>query len=211
MGCYKYLGILFTRTLSWSQHVQNACAQANKILVAVLKSLYRFKPIPYNLFFKIFDTKISPILLYGCEIWGVDVVNSIESVHMRACKRFLCVKTCTPNHVVRGECARYPLYITTLVHVVKYWCRIIKMPNSKNVRKCYNMLLQQSENGKLNWVTRVKLLLEKTGFSYIWLQQDVSYVKLFLSEFKYRLRASYEQDWHSALLSSSKNPYVYIV
>ena len=48
---YKYLGILFSRSLSWTPHVRSAALQANKILCGVVKSLNMFKPYPYKLFF----------------------------------------------------------------------------------------------------------------------------------------------------------------
>jgi hypothetical protein len=48
---YKYLGILFSRSLSWSKHVCNAALQAKKILCGVIHSLYMLKPIPHDLFF----------------------------------------------------------------------------------------------------------------------------------------------------------------
>ena len=39
-------------------------------------------------FFKIFDIKIQPILMYASEIWGTVRLDGIEKVHMMACKRF---------------------------------------------------------------------------------------------------------------------------
>ena len=37
-------------------------------------------PEKYEKICKIFDTKISPILMYGSEIWGVKYYESIEKV-----------------------------------------------------------------------------------------------------------------------------------
>ena len=84
-----------------------------------MKSLANIKPLPYDLFFKIFDSKICPILLYGSEIWGLDIVNEIETVHLFACKRFLGVKSSVSSNVIRGECGRYPLYIFTFKRAIK--------------------------------------------------------------------------------------------
>ena len=165
-------------------------------------------PWPYDLFFKIYDTKINPILLYGSEIWGVDVHREIETVHMFCCKRFLNVKSTTSNHVVRGECGRYPMYIFTFKRAISYWCKICKMPDCRFVKKCYNMLILDCLNGKVNWASKIKHILYSFGFGYIWEQQSVSNVNSFLSEFVYRLKSSYEQDWHAALTNSSKfSPY----
>ncbi len=201
---YKYLGVLFSRSLSWLAHVKGAALQAKNISCCVLKSLYMLNPLPYDLFFKIFDSKISPILLYGCEIWGVDIFKEVEAVHMFCCKRFLNVKRSTSNHVVRGECGRYPMYICTYKRVVRYWCKICKMPDNRFVKKCYNMLLLDCENGKTNWASRVKHILYSFGFGYIWEQQNTRNSDQFISEFSFRLRVSYEQEWHTSLVNSSK-------
>ena len=36
--------------------------------------------------FKIFDSRIAPILLYGSEIWGFESWNQIEKIYLRFCK-----------------------------------------------------------------------------------------------------------------------------
>ena len=123
---------------------------------------------------------------------------------MFCCKRLLNVKRSTSNHVVRGECGRYPMYIFTYKRVVTYWCKICKMPDSRFVKKCYNMLLLECDNGKTNWASKVKHILFSLGFGYIWEQQTVCNTDKFLSEFIFRLKVSYEQEWHSTLVNSSK-------
>jgi len=115
VSSYTYLGVIFSKTLSWNKHITNASVQAKKVLFGVFRSLSSLKPLPYDIFFKIFDSKISPILLYGSEIWGFDNVSAVESIHLGACKRFLYVKSSSPNHVVYGECGRYPLLGTNTI------------------------------------------------------------------------------------------------
>ena len=41
------------------------------------------KPMSHKMFFKIFDCKISPILLYGWKFWGTDRKECIERVNMQ--------------------------------------------------------------------------------------------------------------------------------
>ena len=63
-----------------------------------------------DVFLKIFDIKIQPILMCASEIWGTVRLDDIEKVHMMACKRFLGVPLRTPNKMVHGELGRYPLF-----------------------------------------------------------------------------------------------------
>ena len=50
-------------------------------------------------------------MLYGSELWGIKARESIEKVHIQACKLFLNVPPHTPNDMMYGELGRFPLYI----------------------------------------------------------------------------------------------------
>ena len=49
-----------------------------RVLIAVLSKLYQYGQLPKDVFFKMFDTKICPVLLYGSELWGVAKQVTIE-------------------------------------------------------------------------------------------------------------------------------------
>jgi len=66
-------------------------------------------------FYKIFDTKICPQLLYGSEIWGANRYDDLERVQIYACKRFMCSKQNASNAAVLGDCARHSLYVRTCI------------------------------------------------------------------------------------------------
>ena len=102
--------------------------------------------------FKIFDTKIQPILLYASELWGVLTKdnNRTENVHLFACKRFLNVAARTPNRMVYGELGRYPLQINCYIRVIKYWFRLLKMDPERLPNQAYHILRSLDSNGKCN-------------------------------------------------------------
>ena len=49
------------------------------------------------IFFKIFDTKILPILTYGAEVWFEHESKGIEKIHNDFCKYVLKVSKYSPN------------------------------------------------------------------------------------------------------------------
>ena len=61
------------------------------------RALRQLPDASIDIFQKIFDSRIAPILLYGSEIWGMDNCTIFESTHLLALKRFLNVPTITPN------------------------------------------------------------------------------------------------------------------
>jgi len=99
--------------------------------------LLPFTPFSSECYFKIFDAKVTPILLYGFELWGIRRQECIEHVHNYACKRFLSVPKYTCNDSVLGDCGRYLMYILSCKRMVCYWLKILKMPKYRYVYKCY--------------------------------------------------------------------------
>ena len=150
-------------------------------------------------FFKVFDAKVLPILLYSSEIWGHQILDTIERVHMLACKRFLGVPICTPNKLIYGELGRYPLFINSYVRCLKYWFRLLHLNENRLPNQAYRMLLNMDENGKDCLATRIRYILSSTGFYYVWLFQGVGNENVFLRSFKQRLADMFTQDWCAAI------------
>lgn len=80
---YKYLGILFSSRNSWFMAQKTLANQASKALFAIKSKLTQFGDVNFSVLFKIFDTKILPILLYGSEIWFSHTSVDIKRVHNR--------------------------------------------------------------------------------------------------------------------------------
>jgi hypothetical protein len=76
-------------------------------------ALYEFLKLGrlYNLSIKcqldFFDQMVKPVLLYGCEIWGMGNNDILERVHLTFCKSLLNLRTSTPSCKVYGELGRY--------------------------------------------------------------------------------------------------------
>ena len=71
--------------------------------------------------FKIFDTKILPILLYGSEIWFSHPSVDIEKVHNQFCKYVLRLPIYATNVFARSELGRYKLEVFKYLKAIKYW------------------------------------------------------------------------------------------
>ena len=111
--CFTYLGLNFTRQLSLGQMANDQATKAKGVLVSILSKLFRY--VTNNVFFKIFDTKVLPILMYGAEIWVNQARQEVEWVQYYACKRYLCARQNSTNDAVMGDCGQYPLYELWLI------------------------------------------------------------------------------------------------
>ena len=126
---FTYLGITLDAACSFKQTLQLLSSKATRAIFA-LNSRYKIKYLPIVAALKLFDSTISPILLYGSEVWGAFEISSpdqwdkssIEKVHTQFLKRLLGVNRSTTNFLVRGELGRYPL----LTQIESRICNFIK-------------------------------------------------------------------------------------
>ena len=114
---YSYLGVIFNYNGNFCAARKKLLDQANKTLYALYRKI-RNLAIPIDLQLKLFDSLITPILVYSCEVWGFENKQGIEKMHLQYCKRILNLRSSTPNFVVFGEIGRFPveIIITLLLH-----------------------------------------------------------------------------------------------
>ena len=201
---YCYLGFNFSTKLSFDIGTSHLVAKGKKAVCCLGRIFRNCKEISSSTFFKIFDSKVLPILLYSSEIWGYQRLDNIERVHMLACKRFLGVPMKTPNKMVYSELGRYPLYINTSIKCIKYWFKVLQMEPRRIPNQAYLMLLSLDESGKRNWVTHIKELLQSLGFDYVWRDQGVLNVGGFLKALRQRMFDIFIQEWSGVVRNKER-------
>ena len=106
-------------------HRSYACAReilskkATKIVFTIKRLLSNIDSSAVETRNKLFDALVKPVLLYGCEVWGPELLSykthfvksTIEQVHIKFCKQTLNVLWYTENKACRAELGRYPLSI----------------------------------------------------------------------------------------------------
>ena len=190
---FKYLGIVFTAGGSFSEAQNTLAGQAQKAIFKLNKYLYKFTFISPEHKLELFDKLISPILNYSCEVWGFCQAQAVERVHMQFCKKILGVKKTTQNDFVYGELGRVNYVTKRYYIIIKYWFKLLSIPENKFVRIVYNMMLNDLEElpNKTNWASLVRNLLMSLGFYEVWLSQGVGNINIFLSQMKQRLNDTF--------------------
>ena len=145
---YKYLGILFTSGLSWNKAIHTLSLRAKKAVTILLMYSIKCGGLPVSLAFELFDKMVLPILTYGAEVWGIRPYQAIEDVQIYFCKKVIGLPKNTSNNAVLGECGRHALYIASFKKCIKYWLKILKMPESRYTKCCYAMVKRMDERGK---------------------------------------------------------------
>ena len=165
---YKYLGIYLSTRLIVSHAWNDMAQRAKKSVVGIFKLLWSLGERSPSIFFKLFDTKIQPMLNYGAEVWGLEADHTpIERIHLFAIERFLNTSIRTPNVMVYGETGRYLLFMSTYVKCVKFLLRILKISPQRLPYKAYKMLLYLHERNRRTWASSVCYVLYRCGFDEV--------------------------------------------
>ena len=199
---YNYLGYKFSTKLSYNTAMSNLSMKGKAAVVQTMRPLKRLMCTSPSVFFKVFDTQIQPIVLYGAEIWGLSKCDEIERVHLLMIKRFLSVARRTPNVMVYYDTGRYPLYIWATQRVVKYWLRILRMEDTRFPKKVYRRMIDSCIPNC--WSNRIRDVLFEYDFQDVWRGQRVQNETTFLKELKRRMMCRFDENWNLRLLMSER-------
>ena len=210
---YKYLGILFKPSGIFTNAVNLLCKKASKALFCIKKILYSDKMDVFS-HMKLFNSCVSPILLYCSEIWSLNIVKnnktlesqylSMESVKLQIkfAKGLLNVNSKAVNTAVLAELGMYPIGIQALKSSVGFWLHILK--SNENESLLYNVY---KANKQLNdgFASKVKMLLSKLNFTHVWENQCTFSKKRLLLAVVKKLNENYIIFWRNCLFNDDNS------
>ena len=129
---FKYLGFTISANqCSFVPTINDLSTKANRAIYA-LNNKIKISILPARLAVKIFESQITPILLYGSEVWGPYVAHdyitwdksATERVHVQFLKRVLGCNFSTSNNMTRAEIGARPLLIHIINRVISYTANI---------------------------------------------------------------------------------------
>ena len=149
---YCYLGMNIHKSGNFKSGIKALSNKALNAYYSWLSVLNGYKNSSPSMMRKVFDSTISPIALYGSEIWGAylpDLVNnklinalskgnfSFEKPNIRLCKNILGVKKSTSNDASKAELGIFPLIINVMVNILKYYARLHTVNKNSLVYKAF--------------------------------------------------------------------------
>ena len=196
---YPYLGVSFSSVHSWTYNQKIRAERAGKALFSIKRLMSQFKVTDSNLAFRLFDTKIVPILHYGSEIWGFHEGKDVERVQLEFCKNVLRLHRNTPDVAVRGELGRVPLRVNRYMNIVCFWFRLLSLKPERLTNQAYQLQLQWVDTNTECCALALKRLLMSHGFGEAWYNQGVGCTKTFKSIFISRCKDIEMQNWTSKI------------
>lgn len=195
---FKYLGITLNRKGNMRYSQQILIKQAIRARATLDNYLRKHKHMSIKIIFELFDTLITPIILYNCELWGITIVKEIEQFHLAFMKRILGVKPSTNTCLVYAELGRYPLYVTIYKRLIKYWLKLTVTEEHKYIRIMY-------VDSPSPWSLFVRNLLFENGFGYVWEAAGVGVNhSVFIKQFEHRLKDTFQQGCFADISNSHR-------
>ena len=87
VDCCKYLGLLITKNLTWSAHINSICSNAKKILGLIYRRFYT--SANQETLKQLYISMVRPHLEYACQVWDPHLAKDkkmLEDVQKFGCK-----------------------------------------------------------------------------------------------------------------------------
>lgn len=158
-----YLGLALTPSGKFTYARSILSKKAKKTIAYIRVMLSNCTNVPLDLLTKLFDALVKPVLLYGCEIWGPELLSyktdfdksTIEQTHIKFCKQVLNVPFYTSNMKCRAELGRFPLSIDIKKHIASYYYRLQHNITNPLLKGAYQYIMSH-DTDFINIVKNVK-------------------------------------------------------
>ena len=169
METYKYLGSILTTVQShkgdiFCKNYDYLSGQSCKAMFSIKKRLKSVGQLPPRIQIHLFENLVRPILLYGSDVWGVNVSTNtpIDKLFFYYMRCVLHVKATTSNVIVIGESGQMPPSVYCHMNALCYLKRLHDLPDTKIVKQVYNELNRLHQCGVKTWVTKACELANNT-------------------------------------------------
>ena len=135
---YKYLGLVLDAYLDYSVTAKFVAQSASRGLGLVIDKCKTVGGVPYNVFTKLYDSIVWPMISYGAAIWGHKEFTCISAVQSRTMRFFLGIGKYTRNAAVLGEMGWIPPSIRQWTSIAAFWSRMSCI-NSHRLNKCNSL------------------------------------------------------------------------
>ena len=178
---YKYLGFFLSRSGNFKAAKKHISGQANKALFSLIKKI-RTSDLPFDLQIDLFNKTITPILLYGCEIWGYGNCDVIERVQLKFYKHILNLKKSTPSYMIYGELGIMPIIVDIKARIALFGHNLsLQSTVQKLASGIYDIIYHMHKNSicRSSFIENIKYIVETCGFAGFWQSQNVINPKWF--------------------------------
>ena len=147
---YKYLGLWFHEHLDMKFAVNELTKSASRALSALYTKFLNVGGMDYDVFCKLYESLVEPVLLYGAGLWGLSEQKRVNMVQNKACRYFLGLGKNASNLASRGDMGWSSCSHKQKIEACRLYFKIERTPENRLVNKIFKW---SSMHGK-SWERR---------------------------------------------------------
>jgi hypothetical protein len=176
---YRYLGLVFTEFMNLNITVKYVAMAAQRALGVLITKSKSQGGLPYQVFTKLYDSLVQPIIDFGAAVWGHKSFSSIQAVLNRAMRYYIGVGHRTPNAELQGEMGWSCSDQRQWVCVTRQWCRLRNLQETRVNKAIFKWAYRHAIQGKRNTHRMIMDFYHSIGMDYLWdMQHEVQYKHL---------------------------------
>lgn len=125
---YTYVGLLLSELLDFEMTAKFVAQSARRALGLLISKCKLAGRLPFNVYTKLCDSVMYPVISYGACIWGCKSYSCINIVQNRGMRFFLGVGKYTPVAALEGEMGWEPSFIKKWTCIGRHFVRISRTP-----------------------------------------------------------------------------------
>ncbi|CAG2221029.1 unnamed protein product [Mytilus edulis] len=148
---YRYLGMWIDEHLDWKFTVREVRKSASRALSALYTKFIACGGMDFDIYEKLYENLVQPVLLYGSSIWGISEHKQLETVQNRACRYFLGAFKNSTNLAVRGDMGWTTVKTKQNIEVMRLFFKLSNLEDDRIVRTIH----ETSKAKQRSWHSRV--------------------------------------------------------
>ena len=160
---YKYLGIWLNEHLNMNKTVSELAKSASRALSALYTKCLRAGGSTLDVFEKLCESLVEPVLFNASGIWGISDFKEIQSVQNKACRYFLGGGKCASNVALRGDMGWNSCFVKAKTEVFRLWIKLRTLPDEPLLKAIHNW----SKTIRRGWEERVAKLSNGLNVTHI--------------------------------------------
>ena len=153
---YVYLGLTLKEFLDFNEMAKTVAKAASRALGLLIAKCKILGGMPFEVYSKLYDTLVWPVISYGAAVWGEKSYSCIEAIQNRAMRFYLGVGRYTPCAGVSGDMGWTPTWIRQWKSVSNVWSRHSVLPNACINKRIFMYAYHNGNNRCKNWPFRIK-------------------------------------------------------
>ena len=160
---YKYIGLWLHEHLNLNKTVSELSKSASRALSALYTKCLRAGGMTIDVFEKLYESLVEPVLFYGSGIWGISDHREVPVVQNKACRYFLGGGKCASNVALRGHMGWNSCYVKSKTEVFRMWIKLRNVSDDRILKTVHKW----SKRNTRGWESRVLKLADNLNVTNV--------------------------------------------